>query len=64
MTKQELEKEVKLLRNQMASLKDAMLKREEKLFKVIELLEPFMPVLLKTEEEQAAFLKQLKENDI
>lgn len=60
MTKQEMTKEIKSLRKQMVDLKEMMETREDKLFRVIDLISPFMPVLLSTDKERKRFLDELE----
>jgi hypothetical protein len=62
MTKQGMTKEIQSLRYQMVTLKNMMKQREDKLLKVIELLEPFLPQLLSNKEEQERFLKEMNES--
>lgn len=62
MTKQGMTKEIQSLRYQMVTLKNMMKQREDKLLKVIELLEPFLPQLLSSKEEQERFLKEMNES--
>lgn len=52
MTKQEMEKEIKLIRKQLVALCESCQNREDKLFKALEVIAPFLEVLSEKQKEE------------